>query len=133
VRIEQVLSNLVTNAIKFTPEGGSIDVEAHGTPGQVIVRVTDTGVGMTKEQLDRLFQAFTQVHDNPEQRLRGTGLGLYISKGIIEEHGGSVSAASRGPGQGSTFTVILPATRKAVAAPLPPPPTTRARRYRELI
>jgi signal transduction histidine kinase len=111
VRLTQVLYNLIGNALKFTPAGGHVQVVTglDGTQAQVAVR--DTGSGMLPDQLSRLFKPFSQVHEAgalTRAMDKGTGLGLYISKGIVEAHGGSITAASGGPGQGSTFTFRLP-------------------------
>lgn len=133
VRIEQVLSNLLTNALKFTPEGGRIEVKASVEGPSVVLKVTDTGLGMTSEQLGRLFLPFSQVHGDASQRLQGTGLGLFICKGIVEEHGGTIGAESDGPGRGSRFTVRLPSTTKAVPSSSPVAKPTVAKRFRELI
>lgn len=110
-RITQVLYNLVGNALKFTPAGGSITVRVAREDGMARVDVRDTGTGLRPDQLARLFQAFVQVHDpasvkRPEDK--GSGLGLNISKGLVEAHGGSIQADSAGPGLGSTFTFRLP-------------------------
>jgi signal transduction histidine kinase len=122
-RLEQVLFNLLSNAIKFTPPGGSVTVEAISERGEAIVVTRDTGVGFSAEQRDRLFQPFSQLHQNPALIRGGTGLGLYISKGIIEEHGGSIQCESAGPGQGSAFRFSLPLRAEA-----PPPPSPDAAR-----
>jgi signal transduction histidine kinase len=110
-RITQVVYNLVSNALKFTPPGGRVTVRAEASDGSATVSVTDTGAGMGPSQLDRLFRPFSQVHDPASVKRaedKGTGLGLYISKGLVEAHGGSIRADSAGPGQGSTFTFRLP-------------------------
>ncbi len=107
-RMIQVLVNLISNAIKFSPEGGSISVEAHAEGGLVLVQVIDGGPGLTAEQIGNLFQPFSQVHDLRRTNLPGTGLGLYISKGIIEQHGGTIGVESAGPGKGATFWFRLP-------------------------
>ncbi|MHB8633600.1 MAG: PAS domain-containing sensor histidine kinase [Thermoplasmatota archaeon] len=129
-RIEQVLVNLLSNALKFTPEGGSVTVRAANDGVAVVLDVTDSGIGMAPEQLARLFLPFSQVHDEKHSK-RGTGLGLYICKGIVEQHGGTIEALSDGPGEGTRFRVRLAATNKA----LPPPVPVRAvaKRFRELI
>jgi PAS domain S-box-containing protein len=108
-RVSQVLFNLVSNAIKFTPPGGRVTVEVRRESGGAAVRVRDTGRGLTAEQIERLFRPFSQVHQPGEVKEKGTGLGLYICKGIIEQHGGSIWAESPGPGQGCTFGFTLPA------------------------
>ncbi|MHB8633451.1 MAG: sensor histidine kinase [Thermoplasmatota archaeon] len=109
-RMTQVLYNLVSNALKFTPPGGRVHVTA-GVADVASVSVQDSGAGLRPDQLENLFKAFSQVHDpaamkRPEDR--GSGLGLFISKGIVESHGGTMDAASPGPGMGSTFTFHLP-------------------------
>jgi signal transduction histidine kinase len=110
-RVTQILYNLIGNALKFTPPGGQVTVGITKTDRDVEVEVRDTGNGMAPEQLSRLFKPFSQVHDptalkRPEDK--GTGLGLYISKGLVEAHGGAITVASDGPGRGSTFTFRLP-------------------------
>lgn len=110
-RITQVLYNLVGNALKFTPPGGTITVSVRADADTVDVQVRDDGSGMRPDQVARLFQPFVQVHDAGtalRAEDKGSGLGLYISKGIVEAHGGTIGAASAGPGQGSTFTFRLP-------------------------
>lgn len=102
-RVIQVLSNLVGNAVKFTPAGGAITIRAEDAPGGVRFSVSDTGVGMTPEQLSKLFGQFWQA--NPADR-RGIGLGLSIAKGIVEAHGGRIWVESQ-PGVGTTFHFTL--------------------------
>jgi PAS domain S-box-containing protein len=106
-RIHQVLLNLLGNAWKFTPPGGRITVETVREDGMALVLVHDTGIGLVAEDIPRLFQPFSQVHDH-EQRHQGTGLGLFISKGIIDLHGGRIWCRSEGPGKGATFAFALP-------------------------
>lgn len=132
-RITQVLFNLISNAIKFTPPGGSIVVEAEGSEEGVVFRVRDTGDGMKPEDISRLFQPFTQVHDRAQRTQPGTGLGLYISKGIVDLHGGHIKAESEGLGKGATFTVALP--RGAPQEPTPElvPKDAVSQRARELV
>jgi signal transduction histidine kinase len=113
-RVGQVVQNLLSNAIKFSPPGGSVAVRlARGGEGAVL-EVEDRGAGLTPEQAGLLFQPFQQMHraSHPGQ---GTGLGLFITKGIVEQHGGTIQAASRGPGQGTTFRVWLPSAGPAAA------------------
>lgn len=107
-RIGQVALNLLTNAIKFTPQGGRVHVEARRDGSHAVFEVRDTGVGLTGEQIARLFQPFTQVHDTSALKKGGTGLGLYIARGIVEQHGGAITVASDGPGKGCAFRVSLP-------------------------
>jgi PAS domain S-box-containing protein len=110
-RLTQALYNLVGNALKFTPAEGTITVTIAKEGGEARVDVRDTGPGLRPDQLAKLFKPFSQVHDGnaikrPEDK--GSGLGLYISKGIAEAHGGRMAARSAGPGLGSTFTFFLP-------------------------
>ncbi|HUR64527.1 MAG TPA: ATP-binding protein [Candidatus Thermoplasmatota archaeon] len=107
-RVGQVLFNLVTNAIHFTPSGGRITVGVRTEGGQAVVRVADTGVGLSPEQMGKLFQPFSRPHEARPTTPKGTGLGLFISKGIIEQHGGGIWAESEGPGAGSVFCFSLP-------------------------
>jgi signal transduction histidine kinase len=112
-RIAQVLDNLLSNALKFTPSGGEIEVSTQLRADAAVVRVRDTGLGLTGQQRERLFQPFARLH--PEARRTGTGLGLYISKAIVEAHDGRIWAESPGPGQGSTFSFSLPTVSKPPA------------------
>jgi signal transduction histidine kinase len=104
-RVSQLLANLIANAIKYSPAGGEVRVAIHAGPSEAIIRVSDHGIGLSREQIGRLFQPFTRLHSGRE--IDGTGLGLYISKAIVEAHGGQIRVESE-PGQGSTFTVTLP-------------------------
>lgn len=131
VRITQVLRNLISNAIKFTPEGGDIYVAAkweksqvkqeprkyhlknqntayHEPTGNLVVTVKDTGAGMTKDQLKKLFGQGIQFNVNELQHGNGSGLGLYIAMGIVEQHEGSLVCDSEGLGKGTTFTMTMP-------------------------
>jgi PAS domain S-box-containing protein len=113
-RLRQILLNLLSNAAKFT-EGGTITLaarrEGSGAAAELVLAVTDTGIGMTPEQLGRLFEAFTQAEASTAARFGGTGLGLAISKKFCEMMGGTVGVAST-PGVGTTFTVRLPVMRQ---------------------
>ncbi len=105
-RLEQVLQNLLTNAVKYSPEGGPIVVEVKTSARTVSVSVRDPGLGLPPEALPHLFERYYRV---PKTRsLEGSGLGLYICQGIIAAHGGRLSAESEGPARGSTFTFTLP-------------------------
>jgi two-component system CheB/CheR fusion protein len=108
-RLQQVFWNLVRNAIKFTPEGGHVTVRTHNpVPGTLAVEVSDDGVGIDPAALPRLFNAFEQAEQSVARQFGGLGLGLAISKALVELHGGSVRAESEGRGRGATFTVELP-------------------------
>jgi PAS domain S-box-containing protein len=109
-RLQQVLSNLLTNASKFTGRHGRITVRVEPGPEAVIVRVRDTGRGIAADVLPRIFELFAQA--TPDER--GLGIGLAVVRGLVEAHGGRVEARSSGPGQGSEFTVHLPVTAMSV-------------------
>lgn len=122
-RITQVVDNLLSNALKFTPRDGRIDVTVANAEGWSTVRVQDTGRGIAPDDIGKLFQPYSQVHDPAEVKEHGTGLGLYISRAIVERHGGRVWAESGGRGQGCTFLVLLPAAPPApTATPVPQGP-----------
>lgn len=107
-RVEQILVNLIGNAIKFTPEGEvRVMVSANPSEGLIVFRVVDTGIGISQDNLKRLFEAFCQVHDQRIQTLEGTGLGLAISKRLANLLGGNIGVQSV-EGEGSTFTLTLP-------------------------
>ena len=114
-RVQQVLDNLVSNALKFTPEGGAVQVSLTEEDGTVHVDVADSGIGIGADDQERLFQRFFRAESAVERQLPGTGLGLYISRVIAEAHQGSLSVHSE-LGRGSTFRFELPVTRTAVVA-----------------
>ncbi len=114
VRVEQILVNLLSNAAKYTPEGGKITVRSFPLDGQVVYKIKDTGIGIPPDMLPRVFELFTQVARSLDRAQGGLGIGLTVVRKLAEMHGGSVSAASEGLGQGSEFTVRLP-----IAAALP--------------
>ena len=109
-RLHQVFWNLLTNAVKFTPRGGRIDVTVSQGAGEACVEVRDTGIGVPPGFVHRLFERFTQVESGLRREVGGLGLGLSIVRYFIEAHGGEVSASSPGEGQGATFSVRLPLT-----------------------
>jgi signal transduction histidine kinase len=117
-RLTQVLTNLLTNACKYTPSGGRIEVAAEPAGGAVVVRVADTGVGIPADMLPKVFEVFTQVNQTLDRAQGGLGLGLALVKKLVEMHGGEVSAESPGPNQGSTFTLRLPMAAAASASEL---------------
>jgi signal transduction histidine kinase len=105
-KVKQVLLNLLSNALKFTPEGGHVDVRADVRGDRCEISVTDTGVGIAPEDLDAVFEEFRQV-GAAAKKVEGTGLGLAISRKFIELHGGRIWATSQ-VGIGSTFAFTLP-------------------------
>jgi signal transduction histidine kinase len=108
-KIRQVITNLVSNAYKFTPEGGTLTLDAQDMGGELKVSVSDTGIGIPKEFIGHLFERFKQVPGTRQTMggPKGTGLGLAIAKGIVEAHGGRIWAESE-PGKGTTFFFTLP-------------------------
>jgi signal transduction histidine kinase len=114
-RVLQVLDNLVSNAVKFTPEGGSVHVSVVRGSGCVAIEVTDSGIGIAPEDQRRLFERFYRAEDAVERQVPGTGLGLYISRAIAEAHEGRLTVRSE-LGRGSTFRLELPLAQAAVAA-----------------
>jgi CheY-like chemotaxis protein len=119
VRLEQVICNLLHNAIKYTPRGGAIAVEVGTEDGEAVVRVHDTGLGISADMLSRIFEPFTQVESSRKRSEGGLGLGLPLVRGLVELHGGTVEAYSAGRGRGSEFVVRLP--RLGSEAVLPDP------------
>jgi len=107
-RLQQVFWNLLSNAIKFTPRDGGVLVRLERVNSHLRVSVTDTGEGISTEFLAHVFDRFRQADPSTTRRHGGLGLGLSIVKQLVELHGGTISASSPGPGQGSTFTVALP-------------------------
>ena len=126
-RLEQVFWNLIKNAVKFTPAGGWVSVRCrHDKEDHVVAEVSDSGKGIEKVDLDRIFNAFEQAERSITRQFGGLGLGLTISKTMVEMHGGSISVHSEGQGKGSTFTVRLPMLRAQARDPAIPPITTEA-------
>jgi len=118
LRLKQVMLNLLTNAIKFTPEGGQVSLRARlGQDGSVTIAVVDTGIGIAPEDIVQVLEPFSQVVNPMVRREEGTGLGLPISKRLVELHGGTLSIASR-IGEGTTVTVWLPASRVRASDPV---------------
>jgi signal transduction histidine kinase len=106
-RISQVVSNLLNNAAKYTPDGGHIKVSVHKDDGAVAISVSDNGLGIPQEMLSEVFELFTQVENGARSR-GGLGIGLALARQLVEMHNGSIHADSSGVGEGSTFTVRLP-------------------------
>ncbi len=114
-RMLQVFANLITNSIKFTPEGGTVRIGGERCGTNLQFSVSDTGLGIPEGMLEDVFERFWQVGKNDR---RGLGLGLYITKCIVEGHGGTIRAASE-LGKGSTFTITLPVVPASVAPVAP--------------
>ncbi|HEX2809209.1 MAG TPA: ATP-binding protein [Kineosporiaceae bacterium] len=114
-RMAQVMGNLLDNALRYTPEGGGVQVLADQDHGHVRLRVTDTGQGISSEHLPHVFERFYRVDAARDRAHGGSGIGLAIVKALVEAHGGRVTASSHGPGTGATFTFTVPA--RALAHP----------------
>ncbi len=114
-KILEVIANLLENAIKFTPVKGKIVVKAKKVKNQVLVQVTDTGIGISSTTNKMLFTRFFQADSSIRRRFGGTGLGLFICRGIIEAHHGRIKAESEGLGKGSTFSFMLPIAKAKVS------------------
>lgn len=108
LKLKQVMFNLLTNAVKFTPDGGAISLVA-GRQGDVVsVCVNDSGIGIKKEDLPRIFDVFEQIDDSLTRIIPGTGLGLALTKRLVELHGGEITAMSEGSGQGCAISFTIP-------------------------
>ena len=116
-RLAQVLDNLVDNALKYTPRGGRVEIVTERTRDQSVLRVRDSGIGMPTELVPRIFDLFTQAPQTLERSHGGLGLGLALVKRLVELHGGSVAASSAGVGEGSEFTITLPAGAEPTRSP----------------
>lgn len=111
-RIQQVVWNVLANAVKFSPDGSEVSVRARRIEGSVEIEVRDTGVGISPEFLPQVFDRFRQADASPSRRHGGIGLGLAIAKQLVELHGGTIRAYSEGEGRGATFTIYLPLERQ---------------------
>ncbi len=128
-RLQQVLTNLISNAIKFTPDGGKVSVDVKKTPEVVAIHVKDTGQGMTPEALPNIFRQFSQGEIGKTRANTGLGLGLSIVKILVAKHGGTVQALSEGLGKGAEFVVTLPLTdSRPIAEPAEVEPPIQSRR-----
>jgi len=113
VRLSQVVTNLLHNAAKYTPAGGSIHVETSRQQGAAVLRVSDSGIGVAPEQLDAIFGLFARGGSEAQACAEGLGIGLALVRRLVELHDGEVEAASDGLGQGASFTVRIPLARVA--------------------
>ncbi|MGN6675878.1 MAG: sensor histidine kinase, partial [Thermomicrobiales bacterium] len=116
MRVTQLLENLVENAIKYSPDGGEVRIRVWGDNDQATLTVRDPGIGIPAADLPHLFERFHRGTNVDDRQFAGMGLGLYICRSIVEEHGGEIHASSK-PGQGSTFQVTLPRQFAPDAAP----------------
>ena len=105
--LHRALSNLISNAIKYSAQGGQVAIHLSLDNDDVVIEISDTGIGISEADLPHIFERFYRIHNDKTARIEGTGLGLAIVKTIIEQHGGSISASSK-LGQGTTFQVKLP-------------------------
>ena len=118
-RLAQVISNMLDNAVKFTPSGGSVDVDVLRERDEAVLRVTDTGIGIDAEMLPRIFELFTQAEQAMDRSRGGLGIGLTLSRRLVEMHGGTITAVSAGQGRGAQFVVRLPVDVAGLARPAP--------------
>ena len=116
-RLAQAFGNLLNNAAKYTPHGGQVRLRAWQEGSEACIEVRDNGIGIPPEMLDRVFNLFAQVEGGQVRAMGGLGIGLFLVRSLIQLHGGSVTAASEGPGAGSAFTVRLPCLQPAAATP----------------
>lgn len=107
-RVKEVLINFITNAVKYNNQGGSVTVSTEKADGKVKINVTDTGIGLSKDDISKLFKKFSRIERDETENISGTGLGLFIVHQIIERIGGEIAVTSAGRGKGSTFSFTLP-------------------------
>jgi signal transduction histidine kinase len=107
-RLQQAIWNLLKNACKFTPDGGEITLQTWNQGSNILISINDSGIGLEPEAATRIFDPFVQANDGITRSFGGLGLGLAISKAIVEAHGGTISAESKGRDQGTTFEISLP-------------------------
>ncbi len=118
-RLAQVFTNIIGNALTYTPTGGHVEIEGESHGGYARVSVTDTGRGLNADQIDAVFERF---YRSDRSAPGGTGIGLTIARSIARQHGGDIEASSPGPGDGSTFTVVIPAARGGAGVSREPSP-----------
>ncbi|WP_164708040.1 MEDS domain-containing protein [Paraburkholderia phosphatilytica] len=125
-RVAQVLSNVLNNAAKYTPHGGNIDLLAERVANDVVISITDTGIGIPANMLSGIFDIFAQVEHAIDRSQGGLGLGLSLARRLVDMHGGSIEARSEGPGRGSTFVIRLPVAEAPPAVAAIEPESARA-------
>ena len=107
-KLKQIIYNLLANAVKFTPDGGKVHMEAESAGGFVKVSIEDTGIGIKEQDLQRIFNSFEQAESSLSRRFQGTGLGLSLTRSMVELHGGKIWAESEGEGKGARFFFLMP-------------------------
>jgi signal transduction histidine kinase/DNA-binding response OmpR family regulator len=135
VRLTQVVENLLTNAVKYTDPGGHLRVELRREGSEAVLAVQDDGIGIAPDLRDGIFELFVQAEQGVDRSRGGLGIGLSLVKTLVDMHGGAVGVTSAGPGQGSTFTVRLPALAEDTEVPAAPEPArpARGRRPRDIL
>jgi signal transduction histidine kinase len=117
----QVITNLLSNAARYTPDGGVITLTVRRKDATIRIEVTDNGIGLSPEMLNKVFEMFSQANSSMASSQGGLGIGLTLARRLTEMHNGTLEASSPGPGEGSTFTVILPLESSAQPAAGGPP------------
>jgi signal transduction histidine kinase len=107
-KLKQILYNLLANAVKFTPDGGDVRLVSESVDGLVQISIEDSGIGIKKEDLQRIFEPFEQADSSLSRRFQGTGLGLSLTRSMVELHGGKIWAESEGEGKGARFCLLIP-------------------------
>ncbi len=130
-RLAQIITNMLDNAIKFTPSGGSVDVDVLREGQDAVLRVSDTGIGIAPAMLSRVFELFAQAEQPMDRSVGGLGIGLSLSRRLVEMHGGTIAVASEGHGRGARFTVRLPVEMEGTPSPHPVVP--RSDRSRSIL
>ena len=136
MRLEQIVTNLLTNAAKYTESGGEIWLSAHLEGSSIVIKVRDSGIGIPAEQIPRMFELFAQGDRSLARSEGGLGIGLTLAGSLTEMHGGTLTATSAGPGKGSEFVARLPASAplaSGTAAPKQPVEPARRRALRVLV